>query len=570
MTRTRTWFAILTLSVWAQAVGAGQEPPVFCIGTPDGETREFGLAKELWPSYLKVFPKPVEYVVGRSSATDWPYLHPSTNDRWAGGRPHTFTIRFQIEKLDERPQFLIIGAADAHPSEDSLVTVAVNGQAAPTQRAPKGPGVLAHDPSAWGEPKALVFALPKGALKPGENSITIRLEQGSWIIYDYVLLSADAKPPSLERLRDDLLDEALKGPLAGCDEIVFAVRTPGRDGHWYANFGYYAPDANRLTYGDGGRLCRLNLRTGQLTTLLDDPKGGVRDPIVHYDGTRILFSYRKSGTPFYHLYEMSADGTRLVQLTDGPQDDIEPTYLPDGDLLFCSSRCNRWVNCWLTQVAVLYRCDARGKNVRMVSTNNEHDNTPWLLPDGRVLYTRWEYVDRSQVLYHHLWTIYPDGTSQMVYFGNMHAGIVMIDAKPIPGTTKVVASFSPGHGRREHEGMVTVIDPAAGPDEKSFAKRVSRGNHYRDPFALSENCFLVAQGAEVRLMDHAGLTQVLFRLPDADARAGLQCHEPRPLRPRPRERSVPSRVNPAQPTGRLILADVCSGRNMAGVKRGEI
>ncbi|MBM4050765.1 MAG: hypothetical protein FJ279_37190, partial [Planctomycetes bacterium] len=141
MTRTRTWFAILTLSVWAQAVGAGQEPPVFCIGTPDGETREFGLAKELWPSYLKVFPKPVEYVVGRSSATDWPYLHPSTNDRWAGGRPHTFTIRFQIEKLDERPQFLIIGAADAHPSEDSLVTVAVNGQAAPTQRAPKGPGV---------------------------------------------------------------------------------------------------------------------------------------------------------------------------------------------------------------------------------------------------------------------------------------------------------------------------------------------------------------------------------------------------------------------------------------------
>jgi len=63
-------------------------------------------------------------------------------------------------------------------------------------------------------------------------------------------------------------------------------------------------DPNGMMYGpDGGRLCRLNLRTGKVTNLIDDAGGGVRDPQVHYDGQRIVFSYRPGGTRFYHLYE---------------------------------------------------------------------------------------------------------------------------------------------------------------------------------------------------------------------------------------------------------------------------
>ena len=76
-----------------------------------------------------------------------------------------------------------------------------------------------------------------------------------------------------------------------------------------------------------------------------------------------------------------------------------------------------------------------GRSVRL-SANIEHDNTPWVLPDGRLLYMRWEYVDRSQVHYHHLWTMNPDGTGQSVFFGNLHPGGVFIDAKPIPGSRR--------------------------------------------------------------------------------------------------------------------------------------
>ncbi|MEN6495149.1 MAG: discoidin domain-containing protein, partial [Thermoguttaceae bacterium] len=158
------------------------------------------------------------------------------------------------------------------------------------------------------------------------------------------------------------LAEAFQG--RDVEEIIFALRQPGKDGHWYANFSYYADSEDRKTYGDGGKLCRLNVKTGQGTVLLQDDKGAVRDPIVHYDAQKILFSYRPGGTPHYHLYEINVDGTGLRQLTDGPFDDIEPTYLPCGDIVFVSSRCKRWVNCWLTKVAVLHRCDAEGKEIR--------------------------------------------------------------------------------------------------------------------------------------------------------------------------------------------------------------
>lgn len=356
----------------------------------------------------------------------------------------------------------------------------------------------------------------------------------------------------------------------GVKEIVFALRQPGKDGHWYANFSYYADDENRLTYGDGGKLCRLELATGKVTSILEDAQGAVRDPVVHYDAQKILFSYRKAETTNYHLYEIDMDGTNLRQLTDGPHDDFEPCYLPDNRIVFVSSRCNRWVQCWLTKVAVLHRCDADGSNIRPISANLEHDNTPWTLPDGRLLYQRWEYVDRSQVDYHHLWTTNPDGTGQMVYYGNMHPATVMIDAKPIPQTKKVVAIFSPGHGRREHDGVITVVDPSKGPDDLTLARPITKEPNCRDPWAFSEDMFLAAQGKRIVLVDGQGTLCEVYRLSPEEVAAGFECHEPRPVMPRQRERIIPDRADEQAETGTLMLVDVYNGRAMEGVKRGEV
>lgn len=417
--------------------------------------------------------------------------------------------------------------------------------------------------------------LPAGAAV-GRVQLQAFNAQSNWLA-DGVSLTPGPVPEEIPA--PNLLTGFLEGPMAGVDEIIFAERVTGFD-HYYATFGFLSSTVREYPpqcgiegeqfpprFGEGGRLVRYHLGTGERTVLLEDPSGGIRDPRVHYDGRTILFSYRKGGQPYHHLYEIQADGSGLVQLTDGPYDDIEPTYLPDGRIIFGSSRCNRFVSCWRTPVAVLYGCEADGSNIRPLSTNAEHDNTPWVLPDGRVLFTRWEYVDRSQFDYHHLWTINPDGTGQMTYYGNQLAGTAMLDAKPIPGTKLVVASFSPGHGRPGHMGHVTIVDPSKGPDDPASARRISSGGMYRDPYPFSEDCFLVVDKKGIHAMDGQGQTELICTVPPG---CRLECHEPRPLVPRDLERIIPNRIDLSEATGRLFLGDIYHGRNMEGVRRGEI
>jgi hypothetical protein len=372
-----------------------------------------------------------------------------------------------------------------------------------------------------------------------------------------------APPPSL-------LAQALAGPMRNVAEIIFCTRLRYDDPHWYANIGYYCDNERLKAYTGNGqpdvsRLCKWNLQTGQVTVLLDAQGGSIRDPQVHYDAQKIVFAYRQANIEFYHLYEIQVDSTGLKRLTSGEFDDYEPTYLPDGDIVFVSTRCQRWVNCWKTQVGVMYRCDGEGGSIHPISANTEHDNTPWPLPDGRLLYTRWEYVDRSQVEFHHLWTMNPDGTGQMIYYGNMHPNTLMIDAKPIPGTDQIVASFSPGHGVNEHAGIATVVSPEQGPDERPAAHPLHGGGLTKDPYALGRDCFLAARDKQIVLLDGSGKAEVIYTHP-----GDSQLHEPRPLLPRPRERIIPSRTHSVEATGRMVLADVYHGRHMRGVGRGEV
>ncbi len=386
----------------------------------------------------------------------------------------------------------------------------------------------------------------------------------------FLLAPCFAEAAPQEPKRGPVAKKALAGPLSKVNEIVFTTRAKYKDGHWYANIGYFCEDENeKARAGDGGpdigKLCKLNIRERTVEVLLDAQGGSVRDPQVHYDGEKILFSHRKADSDYYNLYEIGTDGSGLRQITFGAFDDFEPCYMPDGDIMFVSTRCNRWVNCYLTQVAVLYRCDADGKNIRQISANVEHDNTPWMLPDGRVLYTRWEYVDRSQVQYHHLWTMNPDGTNQTTYFGNMHAGGLFIDAKPIPGTDDVVVSLSPGHGRNEHVGIASIISPKNGPDDQSYIKPLREKFMISDPYPISRDCFLMAQQNKIVVMNGEGRTEVLHVAPKEQ-----WIHEPRPIMPRKREYQVVTRTDSGKKTGQLLLTDVYEGRNMAGVEKGDI
>ena len=126
------------------------------------------------------------------------------------------------------------------------------------------------------------------------------------------------QPLAAVAIAGPMLTQFRAGPMAGVDDIIFAARRVNEtDGHWYANLGYYAHDPNRKAWREGAKLYRWNCVENKLIVLLDDPRGGIRDPQVSYDASKILFSYRKGGTENYLLYEMNSDGSGLRQLTAG-------------------------------------------------------------------------------------------------------------------------------------------------------------------------------------------------------------------------------------------------------------
>ncbi|MDD4872233.1 MAG: hypothetical protein PHR77_16890 [Kiritimatiellae bacterium] len=396
-----------------------------------------------------------------------------------------------------------------------------------------------------------------------------------------VSVLAVTSAPGQKPARPDLVDRALV-LMGGAEEIVFVERELSPAYQVYATFGEYADEEKFIYPPDGSRLCKLNLRTRRITVLIDDPGGNMRDPRVHYDGRKILFAYRRGGTHHYNLYEVCSDGSELRQLTSGAWDDIDPEYLPDGGIIFSSARCKRFIPCNRVPTAILYRMDADGGNIQCLSSNVLLEDRPAVLPDGRIVYTRWDYLDRAAETFRDLWVMNPDGTRQMVLFGGMARPypefFAKCDALPIPGTDgKVVSIFSPAFGHRENEGNVMIVDLKAGPEDWSAARQISpklpglvwtTGSGYgregfRDPYPLSEDCFLVAKDRSLLILGDNGSTQEIYR-------AAKMVHDPRVIRSRPREPIIPSHVNLQKTTGQFVLANVYHGRNVGGIKQGTV
>ncbi len=78
--------------------------------------------------------------------------------------------------------------------------------------------------------------------------------------------------------------------------------------------------------------------------------------------------------------------------------------------------------------------DRDGKKQKRLSANYLMDFTPSVTNDGRIVYTRWEYVDRAACPIQSLWTMSPDGTGLSGLYGNrVTAPGTFMDAQPIPG-----------------------------------------------------------------------------------------------------------------------------------------
>jgi hypothetical protein len=342
-----------------------------------------------------------------------------------------------------------------------------------------------------------------------------------------------------------------------------------------------------LTIGDEGQV--------QIETLLKTPTGIIRDPNVSYDGGEIVFSMRHNDTDDdYSLYVMDVATRDVRQITFGlGASDIEPCYLPDGDIVFASSRCIQLTDCWRQSVSNLYTCDNWGRFLRRLGYDQVHTNYPQTLDDGRVIYTRWEYNDRGQIFPQPLFVMNGDGTGQAEFYGgNSWFPTSILHARGIPGTQKVIGIAS-GHHTTQR-GKLILVDRSRGtqeaagieylaPRRPTEAVRVDRfgweGEQFQYPYALDEQNYLVTYCPEGSPNPQNGPFPVPYAIyfTTEDGRRELlaydpaiHCNQPVPLAARPVPPKRASQVDHTQTMGTYYVQDVHTGQGVAGVPRGTI
>ncbi len=340
-------------------------------------------------------------------------------------------------------------------------------------------------------------------------------------------------------------------------------------------------------------LARIEGGEVNLETLLEDAQGVIRDPEVSFDGKRLLFAWKKSDRQDdYHLYEMDLASREVRQLTQGlGYADYEPAYLPDGNIVFSSSRCVQTVDCYWTEVSNLFLCAADGSRIRRIGYDQVHTNYPSVLPDGRVLYTRWDYNDRDQIFTQPLFVMNADGTGQTeMYANNSTFPTSILHARGIPGSGKIVGVLS-GHHCDQH-GKLALIDPsstregAAGitmlaPLRPSRDARVDaygqEGEQFQYPYPLTEDEFLVAYSPHAGNRNHRLVRPFGLYYLRADGQRELlawdpkvSCNQPMPVQPRPLPPVRPSLVDYRQDTGAYYMQDIHVGPGLQGIARGTV
>ncbi|NLH44144.1 MAG: hypothetical protein GX448_20080, partial [Planctomycetes bacterium] len=391
---------------------------------------------------------------------------------------------------------------------------------------------------------------------------------------------------------------ALKNPLLAGKRIAFMKRRRFVCQMLHEYLGYF------YDYGDisGGGVYVLDEpgKSFQIRDVVGDhlPKGNFTTLALSYDAKTLYFGFaeRAPAKPDYysperrcfHIWAVNVDGTNLRQLTDGCNDDFDPCPLPDGGIAFMSTRRGGFGRChnpWEPLPAyTLHRMDADGTNVRTLSFHETNEWHPTVLNDGRILYSRWDYVDRSAANYHGLWVSNPDGTNPSILFGNYTQRInACYQGKAIPGSRRV--AFIAGAHHADVGGSLVLVDPdkcrldpVTAEDrfesietltpEVCFPEGVGwPGSYFHSPWPLSEDCFLVAfsfkplpgMGPNVKDDNYTGLyyfdrfgnLELLYADPD------FSCMYPIPLEPRPVPPLVSSSLESGlSDEGEFILTNV--------------
>jgi len=409
---------------------------------------------------------------------------------------------------------------------------------------------------------------------------------------------------------------ALANPLMDFGPMLFCKRVPTSYSHQVMQyFGWRArPGGGLFVLASPGRsLAARDILDGRLAG------GNALAPRLSFDARHVVFSYvacdgkgpvgraddSAAGDKYYHVYEADVEpatafrtgASGLRRLTGGPHEDLMPTYLPDGGIAFSSTRRGGYSRCFGGQfgtkwhVYTLHRMDGDGGNITTLSYHDTNEWFPAVANDGRILYSRWDYIDRDAVTHQNLWAMRPDGTNPAAVWGNAtKSPHCTFQIQPVPNSRKIAFTASAHHSITA--GSIALVDPSRGRDghqaitritpQVPFPEAESRAikEYYASPMPLSEKYFLAAYspvplvwepGANrpdalgLYLIDAWGNRELIYR--DTEISSTNPC----PLTPRRRPPVVtgnlPAPEN-APPTGEMVMRDVYRG--LGPVRRGTV
>ncbi|MBQ9874487.1 MAG: hypothetical protein IJM30_08480 [Thermoguttaceae bacterium] len=612
-----------TLVVALAAVGFAQEKLVFDFESGD-------LAREGWSIVQGENSKPIGSRDAEFHDESVPYqkngkYYLTTLESTADAAPTDDTLCV-IESpvftiLGNKISFLIGGGGNRENVRVELALVDDQGAAEPV-RVAKGKDSQKLDPVDW---DVAEYKNRRALIR------VIDLEKGGWahIRCDNFQIDGALAPEGtatrrayFEKLEAERIakEKALREEaLAELPEaILYVRRTQYRPDHHNTATIFQKGEINEGSFVGDSALVVWFKDSDETKTLLELPDGVVRDPCLSFDAKKVLFSFRKSRDDDYHVGEMTLDfdrptivlkaetsveeiakldGFKQLTFVKGASD-IDPIYLPTGEIVFSSTRepkycmCNRHIMC------NLHKMNGDGTNIEQIGKSTLFEGHSALLSDGRIIYDRWEYVDRNFGDAQGVWVANPDGTKHEIFWGNNTASPGgVIDARPTPDDDSVfLCTLGSCHDRPW--GAIALIDrrlgidgrapvvktwppevadwvsdaPAADPFLEAYKYDTFRNTprKYEDPFPLDDEYVLasgqIAVGSEEMgiyvLAPEGGSTLVHYETPG--------CFDPIPILPTDPPKTIAERGNPNDPNGYFHVSNVYEGFGMDKVAKGSV
>jgi formylglycine-generating enzyme required for sulfatase activity len=388
----------------------------------------------------------------------------------------------------------------------------------------------------------------------------------------------------------------LLNPSLDFDKLLFVKRSGGHGlpANWLGNC-----SMNRNLDDE---LVVMNMRdpAGGMIRVFKPGRKTLVDLDLNWDGKRMLYSTVDAKTRRWRICEIALDPEtgKLVKESRPVTPDMGPgaqnydaCYLPDDRVIFSSTAVRQGVPCigGSAPVANLYLLSADRKRVRQLCFDQDHNWNPVVMNNGRVLYTRWEYMDIPHYYSRLLFHMNPDGTDQIAYYGsNSIWPNSIFFARPIPGQPRRVAAIVSGHHGVARVGELVIIDTEKGQHRAEgvvqripgYGKKVqavisdslvnSSWPKFLHPYPVDGDTFIVSCQPTADSLWGIYLVDRFDNMLLLSQHAGSVLSEPLALRQTPKPPVIADKVDLTRRDATVYISDIYTGPGLKGVPRGTV